>query len=377
MLIDPRDRRPSPKYKRCGPLRRDHDVKHAVDLQKAFELDCEFLLTFNGSFHLSASSRSRFMDSKGVTFDSEHRQRTPPTHLRLRDASASCAGTRIEACPTRSATVRAMTRCGLARGLFPPHLRRSGSAIPHFATRGLCAFFSTVTLSVASMRRAFSWVWIAGYTEFVLRSVCAQAWFRRASNSKRNDVRFLGIRNNNHVEKRNGLVSNILLMDSEMITRKGVAFVASDFNGAAGSHKGSDPVRTVFRNTACPFLVADGTPLCALGFSWAVYRRLWLSQSTSLPRQSGAPGASGLLTSTGRLGLRPHGLSSHYRAFMHLSHVHADRKRPNRQERQAESLLAPFLGVASCHICEFSHDRHVHLVSFHGVPLPSQALSLG
>ena len=53
------------------------------------------------------------------------------------------------------------------------------------------------------------------------------------------------------------------------------------------------------------------------------------------------------------------------------------RKGQTGQERQAERLLAPFPGVASCHICEFSHDRHVHLVSFHGVPLPSQALSLG
>lgn len=203
------------------------------------------------------------------------------------------------------------------------------------------------------MRRAFSWVWIAGYTEWVLRSVCAQAWFRRASNSKRNDVRFLGIRNNNHVEKRNGLVSNILLMDSEMITQKGGAFVASDFIGAAGSHKGSDPVRTVFRNTAVPVPGCRRHPALCFGLLLG-----GVPTSVAFPKHFVAKTE----WRTGRFGafdvnrealdLRPHGLSSHFGAFMHLSHVHAHRKRPNRQERRLLVLPAvicvSFLMTAMC-----------------------------
>ena len=148
-----------------------------------------------------------------------------------------------------------------------------------------------------------------------------------------------------HVAMRKSVVTNILLVPREIITRElesssslAIPTVSPGITQAA--------TREVFHSRAIPIPAEDGIPICGLPL-----QKLPTSAAFSkyqAPRPDGVSDAyTHLTTGVKSWASRAHDLSSHYTCVLAPQSRERPPERPNRQRHQAERILALAPGVST------------------------------
>ena len=131
-----------------------------------------------------------------------------------------------------------------------------------------CALLFNTSICSREAQGVFVGVRLHEYTDWALRGVCAQACVRRASTSEGDEYSLLmhphqlkcgDAEERGHKHPTHGPRDHMI--------RAGIDFVGRDLNAGAWHHKGNNPIRSVFHNTAVPLLAEDGTLVWGLGAS--------------------------------------------------------------------------------------------------------------